>query len=352
MKDILKVGITIGDVNGIGLEVILKSLAHEAVLSHFTPVIYGSAKVVTYHKNILPHFSQNLQFISSASVVQAGQINVVNCWQDILTLNLGERDSSLAKYPMIALEQAVNDHKQGLIDCLVTAPIDKELMTHAGFAYPGHTEYLGSAYEANPLMLMVYDRLKVAVATGHIPLREVPVTLSSELILSKIKQLSNSLTSDFGITRPTIAVLGLNPHAGDQGRLGSEDQELIRPAIVRAKQEDIIVMGPFAADGFFASGQYTKFDGILAMYHDQGLIPFKLLSQQMGVNFTAGLPLVRTSPDHGTAFDIAGKGIAKHESFLQAIYAAIDIYNFRRLDRKLRSNELKKMPKPSEDSNA
>ena len=352
MKNKIRIGITIGDLNGVGLEVVLKSLQNPAILSHFIPVIYGSGKVVSYHKNILPQADFQFNNLREADRLSYDKINVVNCWPEAVNLNLGQSDSSLGKYPIIALNQAVIDHKQGRIDVIVTAPVDKNNLQVAGFEYPGHTEFFGAQYEASPLMVMATDRLRVSIVTGHIPLSEVAAAITKDVIKNKLKQFHRSLQEDFGIQRPTIAVLGLNPHAGDGGVLGTEEEEIIRPAVLESKKKGIMALGPYAADGFFASGNYAKFDGILAMYHDQGLIPFKTLAEGRGVNVTAGLQLIRTSPDHGTAFDIAGKGIAKHHSFLNALFMAKDIYYSRQENQELNANVMEKTPKPSEGNNA
>lgn len=352
MKDKLRIGITVGDLNGVGLEVVLKSLQNPAIFDHFTPIIYGSGKVVSYHKNVLPDVPMQFQNLRSAERPAWDKINVVNCWQETVNLALGQSDSSASRYSIISLNQAVHDVKQGLIDCVVTAPIDKNNMKAAGFKYPGHTEFFGDEFEGDPLMIMAADRIKVAVVTGHIPLSEVANTVSKELIMKRLKAFDKALREDFGIDRPTIAVLGLNPHAGDGSVLGHEEEEVIRPVVIEAKKKGIFAMGPFSADGFFASGNYAKYDGVLAMYHDQGLIPFKVLAEGQGVNFTAGLSVVRTSPDHGTAFDAAGKGIARHHSFLKALFMAKDIFENRNLYSEITSNVMKKTPKLSEDKNA
>ena len=322
------IGISVGDINGIGLEVILKTLDDHKILNLFTPVIYGSSKVVSYHKNIV--HAENFQFQGvrdAGSLIRDPKIvNVVNCWQENVNITLGKATAEGGSYAAQSLEWAVADLKHGLIDALVTAPINKKAMELAKFPFPGHTEYLTHEMGVkNSLMLLVHDGLRVGLATGHISLKEVAAKLTKERIMSKIQILNETLKIDFGIERPTIAVLGLNPHAGDEGVLGDEEERIIRPAIVELKKRGIIAMGPFAADGFFGAGQYKKFDGVLAMYHDQGLAPFKALSFSEGVNYTAGLPLVRTSPDHGTGFDLVGKNEANPSSFRQAIFLAIDI---------------------------
>jgi 4-phospho-D-threonate 3-dehydrogenase / 4-phospho-D-erythronate 3-dehydrogenase len=320
-----KIGITIGDLNGIGLEVILKTLSDEKMLAFCTPVIYGSSKVVSYHKNIVQVEFQYVP-IRHASEVQEGKINVVNCWQENVNITLGKLSDQSGKYAAEALAAATEDLKNGLIDCLVTAPINKKAMEMADFPFPGHTEYLTEALGATEsVMLMVADDLRVGLVTNHLPLHKVAENVTRERILQKIQILHKTLRVDFGIEKPTIAVLGLNPHAGDDGALGSEEIDIIRPAIEDAKAKGILAMGPYAADGFFGSSQFAKFDAILAMYHDQGLVPFKAISFGAGVNFTAGLSAVRTSPDHGTGYDIAGQNVADPSSFRRAMFLALDL---------------------------
>jgi len=347
------IGITIGDLNGIGLEVILKTFQNEQLLNNCTPVIYGSSKVVSYHKNIV-----GIEFAFNAirSVDQAtdDRVNVVNCWQDNVNISLGKATEHGGKYAYQSLEWAVKDLQAGLIDALVTAPINKEAMQMANFPFPGHTEYLTQALGAREsVMMLVHDELRVALATNHLPMRAVPAKITKELLLQKINLLHESLCMDFGIDRPTIAVLGLNPHAGDGGLLGMEEEQQIRPAVIEAKKGGKLVMGPFPADGFFGSGQYRKYDAILAMYHDQGLAPFKALSFGNGVNYTAGLSAVRTSPDHGTAYDLAGKNGADPTSFRNALFMAIDITRQRRDYKDMRANPLRIREKPidSDDGN-
>lgn len=320
----MKIGITVGDINGVGLEVILKTLTDEKVLNYCTPIVYGSSKVVSYHKNIIDadlHFQQ----IEQATEAQSGEVNILNCWQENVNITLGKVAEEGGKYALYSLQTAVYDLRDGKIDAVVTAPINKEAMKMSGFPHPGHTEYITEQLGGNSLMLMVYDELRIGVVTAHLPLGEVAGVITREGIIAKIKTMEESLRKDFGLERPTIAVLGLNPHAGDGGAIGREDDAIIRPAIVECKKAGMLVMGPYPADGFFGSGQHKKFDGILAMYHDQGLVPFKLLAFGKGVNFTAGLGGVRTSPDHGTGFDIAGKNIANPSSFRQALFVAIDV---------------------------
>jgi 4-hydroxythreonine-4-phosphate dehydrogenase len=345
----IRAGITMGDINGIGPEVIIKTLSHTAIPQLCTPVIYGSAKVVSYHKNIVNPTEFNFHSTPSADKIYHQKINVVNCWQDSINIALGKETEEGGRFAHVALDRAVRDLKEGLIDVLVTAPISKHSMRMAGFPFPGHTEYLAHEFGVKEgLMMMVADDMRVALATAHLPLQQVPATLKRELLRSKLDVLLQSLHVDFGIGKPVVAVLGLNPHAGENGDIGKEDEEIIRPIIVEAKKSGEIIMGPYPADGFFGAMRFKKFDGILAMYHDQGLIPFKMMHFQDGVNYTAGLPFVRTSPDHGTAFDLAGKNEADPSSFRAALYAAIDIFKARERHRKDTSNVVRKTPKASE----
>lgn len=331
MSKKIKIGISIGDFNGIGLEVVLKSLSHALLFEICTPVIYGSSKVVSYHKNIVDREDINFNNVRDISQVRDGRINVVNCWQENVNITLGKLTSSSGKYAALSLDCAIKDLKEGKIEALVTAPINKHAMQLADFPFPGHTEFITkSAGVQNSVMLMSHELLKVGLVTNHLPLRDVAHAISKELVLEKIKILYETLKVDFGLERPTLAVLGLNPHAGDGGSIGEEDEKIIRPAVVEAKKSGALVMGPFSADGFFGSGQYKKFDATLAMYHDQGLIPFKALTFGAGVNYTAGLPFVRTSPDHGTALELAGRNEADPTSFMKAIFLAVDIVKARK----------------------
>jgi 4-hydroxythreonine-4-phosphate dehydrogenase len=345
MEEKLKIGISIGDFNGIGLEVILKALSHEKMPELFTPVIYGSSKVVSYHKNIVD-FDFPFQPVRSADRLTDNTTNVVNCWQENVNITLGKPSDMSGRYAFTALEAAVGDLKKGLIDALVTAPINKHAMQLADFPFPGHTEYLTQEMsDGESLMFMISDRLRVGLVTNHLPLSEVSAAINKELIIRKLNIMNESLKMDFGIERPTIAVLGLNPHAGDEGVIGDEEETIIRPAVVESKKKGMIVVGPFPADGFFGSGQFQKFDAVLAMYHDQGLIPFKTLSFGGGVNFTAGLSGVRTSPDHGTAYDIAGKNEADPSSFRKAFFLAADIARHRKSYLEMHQNVLVKKEK-------
>ncbi len=336
----LKIGITIGDINGVGLEVILKTLSNKKILDMCTPLVYGSSKVVSYHKNIV---GVDLQFQNSrgADKIFPDRINIINCWQENVNISLGKASDLGGQYAFRSLEFAVMDLRNGLIDALVTAPINKQAMKMAGFPFPGHTEYLTKELGGlDSLMLMVHDELRIGLVTNHLPISQVAERVTREQVINKIKIMEETLRVDFGIDRPTIALLGLNPHAGDGGAIGDEDEQIIRPAAIECKKNGMLVMGPFPADGFFGSGQYKKFDGILAMYHDQGLAPFKLLSFGKGVNFTAGLVGIRTSPDHGTAYDIAGKNQADHTSFQEALFLALDLARNRTEYREAHQNPL------------
>ena len=342
MREKLKVGITIGDINGIGMEVIIKALEDKRVLDFFTPIVYGNSKVASYHRKAIGVQDFSFQIINNPNTANTKRPNLINCWDEEAKITLGESNSEGGKYALISLEKAMEDLQNGGIDVLVTAPIDKHNIQQQGFNFPGHTEYLmEKAKSKEVLMLMVCEDLKLGVVTGHIPLSEVSKKLHKKEIVNKIKTLNKTLKEDFWVRRPRIAVLGLNPHAGDNGLLGNEEQRIISPAIKTAQEEeDILAFGPFPADGFFASGEYKKFDAVLAMYHDQGLIPFKYIAARRGVNYTAGLPFIRTSPDHGTGLDIAGKNKASHDSLLEAIFTAIHIHNKRSETKELLANPL------------
>lgn len=340
----LRIGITQGDINGVGYEVILKTFDNPAMLELCTPIIYGSPKVITYHRKALG-MDTTFTIINSASEASYGRINVVNCNDDEVKVELGKPSREAGKAAFEALEKAMMEYKEGLYDVLVTAPIHKEMIQSEAFAFPGHTEYIEQSIGegAKALMILASEQLRVALVTTHLPIAKVASTLTSELIGEKIQLFDASLKTDYGINSPRIAVLALNPHAGDGGVIGNEEDTIITPAIKSMREQGILCYGPFPADGFFGNGTYNRFDGVLAMYHDQGLIPFKTLSMGEGVNFTAGLPLVRTSPDHGTALDIAGKGEASESSFRQAVYMAIDIHRNRQRDAEARRNPLRKL---------
>lgn len=326
----LVVGITQGDGNGIGYEVIIKALADERMLDICTPVIYGSSKIFGFYKKHIHDIEQiNTNVINSAKDVHQKRVNIVNCLPDNVFVEPGQPTPESAKSAMTSLERAVEDIKSGYIDVLVTAPFNKRAMVNEGFGYTGHTEYLEKEFGVDEVaMIMVCDRLKVGVVTGHIPLKDVCKSITKDKILSKLRLMNTSLRRDFGIDAPKIAVLGLNPHCGDGGLLGDEEQQIILPAVKAANEEGILAFGPYSPDGFFGCN-YSKFDAVLAMYHDQGLTPFKALAFEDGVNYTAGLPIVRTSPDHGTAYEMAGRDMADPRSMISAIYTAIDIFNRR-----------------------
>ncbi len=345
----LKIGITVGDINGVGLEVILKAFAAGDITEICTPVIYGSSKVVSYHKNIIGVEHLHFSGIPSAHKIRHGKINVVNCWQDDVNITLGKLTEAGGKYAHISLEQATNDLEEGLIDAIVTAPFNKKAMQMVNFKFPGHTEFFTDRFKVKEsLMLMVNDDLRVGLVTNHLPISKVAEAITKDQVARKLKIMNKTLKRDFGIERPTIAVLGLNPHAGDEGMLGDEEDNMIRPAVIEAKKNNVLAMGPYPADGFFGSGQHTKFDAVLAMYHDQGLVPFKALSFGSGVNYTAGLPYVRTSPDHGTGYDIAGTNSANYSSFLQAVFLAIDVSRNRKNHKIAHENPIKKSEKKTE----
>ncbi|HMP28456.1 MAG TPA: 4-hydroxythreonine-4-phosphate dehydrogenase PdxA [Saprospiraceae bacterium] len=341
----MKIGITIGEINGIGPEVILKALTNNSMVKSFTPIIYGSSKILSYYKNTIEGLNYNYQQITDPTKAQIGKINIINCWEEQVNVNLGKASAEGGKYALLALERATQDLKDNHIDALVTAPINKESMKLNNFNFPGHTEYLEDKLGADSLMMMVSQDLKVALVTNHLPLQEVASKITKQLILKKISILNDSLIKDFDKERPTIAVLGLNPHAGDNGAIGEEEEKIIKPAIIEAKKSGVMVFGPYSADGFFGSGQFKKVDAILAMYHDQGLIPFKALTFGTGVNFTAGLNKVRTSPDHGTGFDIVGKNLANPDSMRAAIFNAIEIAESRKQYADDRKNRLQKRAK-------
>lgn len=339
----IRVGITQGDINGVGYEVILKTFQDPTMLELCVPIIYGSAKVAAYHRKAL-NLQTSFATINTAAEASHTKLNVVNTQNDEIKVELSQPTSEAGAAALEALELAVREMKEGLIDVLVTAPINKHTIQTEDFHFPGHTEYLEERLgdEKKSLMILMNDTLRVALVTTHIPVSQIPAAITKELIKEKATILNQSLKHDFGIRRPRIAVLALNPHAGDNGLLGTEEETTIIPAVKELIQEGISCFGPYAADGFFGSDKLTHFDGILAMYHDQGLAPFKALAMEEGVNFTAGLPVVRTSPAHGTAYDIAGKGLASPESFRHAVYAALDVYRNRISDHTAHRNPLRK----------
>ena len=344
MSEKLRVGITHGDINGVGYEVILKAFEDATMLELCTPIVYGSPKVATYHRKAID-CQTSFSIINHANEVNLDKLNILACVDDELKVELGTPSEEAGKAALMALERALADYNEGLIDVLVTAPINKNTIQADNFRFPGHTEYIqeqaGEGQKA--LMILMRNELRVALVTGHIPVNSISSSLTKELIQEKLSIFEQSLRQDFCIGKPRIAVLALNPHAGDGGLIGTEEQEIIIPALNEMKAQGMFCFGPYPADGFFGSDAFTKFDGILAMYHDQGLAPFKALAMEEGVNYTAGLPIIRTSPAHGTAYDIAGKGVASEASLRQAIYAAIDIYRNRERDEEAHRNPLKKL---------
>lgn len=343
-KGKIRVGITQGDINGIGYEVIFKTFGNPEMFDICTPIVYGSPKAAAYHRKAL-EIETPYNAIENADEAQAGKLNIINCNSDELHIELGASTPEAGVAAFEALERAVMDYREGLVDVLVTAPINKSTIQSDKFNFPGHTEYLQQCCEEGEkaLMILCSGDLRVAVATTHMALRDVPSAITPELLEEKITQLDRSLKEDFNIDAPKIAVLSLNPHAGDNGLLGKEEIEIIAPTVRKMNDEGIFCYGPFAADGFMGSGKHMAFDAILAMYHDQGLTPLKVLAMDDGVNFTAGLSIIRTSPAHGVALDIAGKGVADENSFRQAIYAAIDILRNREMFSQARRNPLRKL---------
>lgn len=342
MSDKLKIGVSIGDINGVGLEVIIKTFADPRMLNYCTPVVYGNTKIASYYRKIIGLNDFSFNVIQSASLANPKRSNIINCWEEDVKITPGEANETGGKYAFLSLERAMEDLLAGEIDALVTAPINKKTIQSELFDFPGHTEYIQKKANAEDvLMFMISDDLKVGVVTGHIPISEVSKSLTKEKIVSKLTLMNETLKTDFWIEKPKIAVLGLNPHAGDDGLMGMEEKEIIEPAIELAHEAGIFAFGPYPADGFFGGEKYHQFDAVLAMYHDQGLIPFKHIAFHDGVNFTAGLPVIRTSPDHGTAFDIAGKNLASEESFRKAVFSAIHIVKSRKEQLELQSNPLK-----------
>lgn len=341
---LLRVGITHGDTNGVGYEIILKAFAEQTMFEVCTPVVFGSAKIGSYHRKALGIETQ-FHFVNSAKDAVDGRLNLVNCFDNDVNVEFGRTSQEAGRAAYWALEAATEALKNGEIDVLVTAPICKNAIQSPDFNFAGHTEYLANRIgEGNePLMVLANDVMRVALVTTHLPISEVAAAITKENVAKKIRQLNKSLQHDFLISAPRIAVLGLNPHNGDDGVMGHEEKEAIAPAVQEAVEQGIQCFGPYPADGFFGAGMFSHFDAVLAMYHDQGLAPFKALSMDNGVNITAGLPYVRTSPDHGTAFDIAGCNKASEASFRQAIYTAIDIHRNRKADDEARKNPLPKL---------
>jgi 4-hydroxythreonine-4-phosphate dehydrogenase len=330
------IGISLGDVNGIGPEVVIKTLLDIRIAEYCTPVVYGSPKIISYWKKAINHPDFNIHIIKSIDQIHHKKANILVCWEEEVEIKPGEVTEAGGKYAFKSLETATKDLKAGNIHALVTAPLNKHNVNSDTLPFSGHTEYLAQQDGVdNYLMMLVCDDLKVGLVTGHVPLKDVASKISVDSILRKLKTMQQSLQKDFSIIKPKIAVLGLNPHAGDNGLLGNEDKDIIAVACAKAQEEGLLAYGPYPSDGFFGARQYQKFDAVLAMYHDQGLIPFKFLGFENGVNFTAGLSFIRTSPDHGTAYDIAGKNKADESSFRNAFYAAIDLVRTRNENFKL-----------------
>lgn len=333
------VGISIGDLNGIGSEVVMKTLEDNRMLELCTPVIFANVKIMTFLKKTY-NLTLNFHGIDNLNQLVIGKINVLNVWKESVNIQFGVNDNVVGEFAIKSFIAATKALKDNLIDVLVTAPINKYNIQSEDFKFPGHTDYLAKQFNERALMFMINNDLRVGLLTDHVPVNDVAKHLTEDLIVSKVNLINQSLKQDFGISKPKIAVLGLNPHCGDNGVIGKEDDQVLKPALLKIFEKGTLVFGPFSADSFFGSKQYMQYDAILATYHDQGLIPFKTLSFGNGVNFTAGISKVRTSPDHGTAFDIAGKGIANEESFREALYQAIDIYNNRIMYGELTNNPL------------
>lgn len=338
-SDKIIVGISIGDLNGIGVEVILKTFADKRMLEFCTPVLFGATKVISFHKKALG-IETPVHGITSINQVNQNKINILNIWKEDVKIEFGKPTKSAGEYALKSLEAATNHLKNNKIDVLVTAPINKENIQSDTFNFPGHTEFLEANLDGESLMILMTDELRIGLITGHIPIAKVSETLTPELITKKVKLMHNSLKQDFGISKPKIAVLSLNPHCGDKGVIGKEDDEMITPTINQIQETGKLVFGPYAADGFFGSETYKQFDGVLATYHDQGLAPFKALSFGKGVNFTAGLREVRTSPDHGTGYEIAGKNKANESSFKEALFTAIQVFKARKTHKENTKNPL------------
>lgn len=330
METIYKIGITQGDINGISYEVIMKALMDPKIMEICTPVVYGLAKVASFHRKALNLQDFSFQFVKDVEHLSLKKPNLISLNDSEIKVDLGESTPIAGKMAELSLETACKDLKNKLIDAIVTAPINKSNVQSETFNFTGHTEYLSHKFSSqNTMMMMISDNLKIGFVSNHVAIQDLPSVISESIVLQKIEILNNSLKKDFACTNPKIAVLSLNPHSGDSGLIGNEENEVIKPAIADAFSKKINVFGPFASDGFFASGQYLQFDAILALYHDQGMIPFKLLAKEDGVNYTAGLPIVRTSPAHGTAYHLAGKNSATAQQMRSAVYLAIDILNNR-----------------------
>ncbi len=335
------IGISVGDLNGIGLEVVMKTFANTAMLELCTPVLFGSAKTLSYHRKALDMDDFNYQSIHKIEQIIPNKFNLLNCWKEDVNLEFGKPDKAVGAYSLMSLDLACRAFEDGHIEALVTAPINKETIQSDIFRFTGHTDYLEARYKGKSTMILISEEMRMGLQTVHIPLRDVPKAVTKDLVCQKLKILSETLFKDFHIKKGKIAVLALNPHAGDGGVIGNEDYEIVAPAIQEAFDDGVAAFGPFPADSFFGSGKHKQYDAILAMYHDQGLTPFKALSFGQGVNFTAGLEIIRTSPDHGTGFEIAGKNVANEASFREAVYLAIDLTRKRALTKQLGANVLK-----------
>ncbi len=347
----IRIGITHGDLNSISYEVIIKTFLDFRILELFTPIVYGSSKIASYHRKSLNIADFSFNLIKKPALANPKRPNIYNIIEQEVKIELGKSTKIGGELALLALEKATKDIQNNLIDVLVTGPINKSNIQSGEFNFPGHTEYLAKKFNTKDyLMLMVSEDIRIGAITGHIPLKDVASTITTQLIINKIQILNNSLVKDFRIRRPKIAILGLNPHASDESLHGEEEQKVISPAIKEASEKNILVFGPYPADGFFGSPNYGKFDGILAMYHDQAMIPFKTMASKSGVNFTAGLPIVRTSPAHGTAYDLAGKDSASPDSFRNALYLACDIYKNREMYKELNRDPLD--IKKSEENNS
>jgi len=343
------IGISAGDLNGIGVEIIIKTFDNTDILEICTPVIFASSKVVSYHKKALGFDKFNFQPINQFDKLHSGKVNLFNSWKEDVVLEFGKEDKQVGKYAVKSLEKACQYLKEGKLDALVTAPINKNTIQGDEFNFPGHTDYLQKNFRGEATMMMVSDKMRMVVATAHIPLKQVSSAVTKELLLKKLKVIEQSLLNDFEIRKGKIAVLSLNPHAGDGGVIGNEDDEVVVPAIREAFEKGTLAFGPYPADSFFGTEKYRKYDAILAIYHDQGLVPFKALSFGDGVNYTAGLEIIRTSPDHGTGFDIAGKGVADESSFRQAVFLACDIFKKRQSSKNIKKNPLPISSRNKED---
>ena len=340
-NETIKVGISVGDINGIGIEIVLKTFEDVRMLELCTPIIFASNKTLSIHKKELNIHTQT-HGVDALTKCVSNKVNLVNVWKEHVDINFGKETEDGGKYAFLSLQAAVKALQNNEIDVLVTAPINKHNIQSEDFKFSGHTEYLETHLKGDSLMILMTDEIKIGLITGHIPIQKIAETITSELIEKKVNLMYHSLVQDFKISKPKIAVLGLNPHCGDNGVIGDEDDTLIRPTLEKIQTSGKLVYGPYSADSFFGSGSYKNFDGILAMYHDQGLAPFKTLAFGNGVNFTAGLDKIRTSPDHGTAYEISGKGMANDNSFKEALYSALDIFKNREEFKKLSENKLRR----------